>query len=32
MASKAKTDLEMNRAFVLRLVERFDGRRLDLLG
>jgi len=32
MASKAKTDLEMNKAFVLRLVEVFDGRRLDQLG
>jgi len=32
MPSKAKTDLEMNKAFVLRLVEVFDCRRVDLLG
>ena len=31
MASKAKTDLEMNTAIALRLVEVFNGRRLDLL-
>jgi predicted ester cyclase len=31
MASKAKTDLETNKAIVLRLVEVFNGHRLDLL-
>jgi hypothetical protein len=31
MASKAKTDLETNKAIALRLVEVFNGRRLDLL-
>ena len=30
MASKSKTDLETNPAIALRLVEVFNGRRLDL--
>jgi ketosteroid isomerase-like protein len=31
MASKANTELETNKAIVLRLIEVFNGRRLDLL-